>query len=127
MFLRIKGSFKTQKIILIMKLSQFRYNLPPELIALYPAENRDESRLLVVSRKTGEVEHIIFKEIIKFFHEHDVLVFNNTKVFPARLYGNKEKTGAEIEVFLLRELNREQRLWDVLVDPARKIRIGNKL
>lgn len=110
-----------------MKLSQFRYNLPQELIALYPAENRDESRLLVVNRKTGTYEHRVFKEITDYFSEHDVLVFNNTKVFPARLYGNKEKTGAEIEVFLLRELNREQRLWDVLVDPARKIRIGNKL
>ncbi len=110
-----------------MKLSQFRYNLPQELIALYPTENRDESRLLVVNRKSGTFEHKIFKEIPEYFHEHDVLVFNNTKVFPARLYGNKEKTGAEIEVFLLRELNREQRLWDVLVDPARKIRIGNKL
>jgi S-adenosylmethionine:tRNA ribosyltransferase-isomerase len=110
-----------------MKLSQFRYNLPNDLIALYPAENRDESRLFVVNRKTGEFEHRVFKEITEFFRENDVLVFNNTKVFPARLYGNKEKTGAEIEVFLLRELNREQRLWDVLVDPARKIRIGNKL
>jgi S-adenosylmethionine:tRNA ribosyltransferase-isomerase len=110
-----------------MKLSQFRYNLPQELIALYPSENRDESRLLVVNRKTGELQHKIFKDITEYFHENDVLVFNNTKVFPARLYGNKEKTGAEIEVFLLRELNKEQRLWDVLVDPARKIRIGNKL
>ena len=110
-----------------MKLSQFRYNLPQELIALYPATNRDESRLLVLNRKTGKIEHKIFKDIIDYFVETDVLVFNNTKVFPARLYGNKEKTGAEIEVFLLRELNREQRLWDVLVDPARKIRIGNKL
>src|SRR5512140_497529 len=110
-----------------MKLSQFRYNLPPELIALYPSENRDESRVLVVNKKTGEFQHKIFKDIIEYFNEDDVMVFNNTKVFPARLYGNKEKTGAEIEVFLLRELNREQRLWDVLVDPARKIRIGNKL
>lgn len=110
-----------------MKLSQFRYTLPQELIALYPAANRDEARLFVLNRKTGKFEHRIFKEIVDYFEEHDVLVFNNTKVFPARLYGNKEKTGAEIEVFLLRELNREQRLWDVLVDPARKIRIGNKL
>ena len=94
---------------------------------LYPSANRDESRLMVVNRKTGKFEHKIFKDIIEYFNENDVLVFNNTKVFPARLYGNKEKTGAEIEVFLLRELNREQRLWDVLVDPARKIRIGNKL
>ena len=114
-------------IYLIMKLSQFRYNLPQELIALYPSANRDESRLLVVNRKSGEFQHKIFKDITEYFKENDVLVFNNTKVFPARLYGNKEKTGAEIEVFLLRELNREQRLWDVLVDPARKIRIGNKL
>ena len=110
-----------------MKLSQFRYALPQELIALYPTANRDESRLLVVDRKTGNFEHKIFKEITSYFSERDVLVFNNTKVFPARLYGNKEKTGADIEVFLLRELNKEQRLWDVLVDPARKIRIGNKL
>lgn len=110
-----------------MKLSQFKYSLPEELIAKYPAENRDESRLMVLNRATRKIEHRIFKEIIDYFHEHDVMVFNNTKVFPARLYGNKEKTGAEIEVFLLRELNKEQRLWDVLVDPARKIRIGNKL
>lgn len=110
-----------------MKLSQFKYTLPQELIALYPSKNRDESRLMVVHRDTGEIEHKIFKDIVNYFKEQDVLVFNNTKVFPARLYGNKEKTGAEIEVFLLRELNREQRLWDVLVDPARKIRIGNKL
>lgn len=110
-----------------MKLSQFNYNLPEERIALYPTENRDESRLLVVNRKTGQFEHRIFKEIINYFDDKDVFVFNNTKVFPARLYGNKEKTGAQIEVFLLRELNHDQRLWDVLVDPARKIRIGNKL
>ncbi len=110
-----------------MKLSQFRYDLPEELIAKYPAKNRDESRLMVLHRETGKIEHKIFKEIIDYFDDRDVMVFNDTKVFPARLYGNKEKTGAEIEVFLLRELNREQRLWDVLVDPARKIRIGNKL
>ncbi len=110
-----------------MKLSQFKYTLPQELIALYPSKNRDESRLMVVHRDTGEVEHKVFKDIVSYFKEDDVLVFNNTKVFPARLHGNKEKTGAEIEVFLLRELNRDQRLWDVLVDPARKIRIGNKL
>jgi S-adenosylmethionine:tRNA ribosyltransferase-isomerase len=110
-----------------MKLSQFRYSLPEELIAKYPSQNRDESRLMVLNRGTRKIEHRIFKEIIDYFEEHDVMVFNNTKVFPARLYGNKEKTGAEIEVFLLRELNKEQRLWDVLVDPARKIRIGNKL
>jgi S-adenosylmethionine:tRNA ribosyltransferase-isomerase len=110
-----------------MKLSQYKYNLPEELIAKFPAENRDESRLMVVDRKTGKIEHKVFKEILEYFDDGDVMVFNNTKVFPARLYGKKEKTGAEIEVFLLRELNKEQRLWDVLVDPARKIRIGNKL
>jgi S-adenosylmethionine:tRNA ribosyltransferase-isomerase len=110
-----------------MKLSQFGFKLPPELIAKYPSKNRDESRLMVIRRKTGKIEHEIFKNVINYFDEKDVFVVNNTKVFPARLYGNKEKTGADIEVFLLRELNREQRLWDVLVDPARKIRIGNKL
>jgi S-adenosylmethionine:tRNA ribosyltransferase-isomerase len=110
-----------------MKLSQYKYNLPEELIAKYPAPNRDESRLMVLNRNTRDIEHRIFKDIIDYFNEDDVMVFNNTKVFPARLYGNKEKTGAEIEVFLLRELSKEQRLWDVLVDPARKIRIGNKL
>ena len=110
-----------------MKLSQYNYNFSPELLAKYPADNRDESRLMVVERKTGKIEHRIFKEIIDYFNEKDVFIFNNTKVFPARLYGNKEKTGAEIEIFLLRELNRDLRLWDVLVDPARKIRIGNKL
>lgn len=110
-----------------MKLSKFKYKLPPELIALHPAYNRDESRLMVLHKDTGKIEHRIFKDLIEYFDDKDVMVFNNTKVFPARLYGNKEKTGAEIEVFLLRELNREQRLWDVLVDPARKIRIGNKL
>jgi S-adenosylmethionine:tRNA ribosyltransferase-isomerase len=110
-----------------MKLSQFKYHLPEDLIAKYPTENRDESRLMILHRDTEEIEHRIFKDILEYFNDKDVLVFNNTKVFPARLYGNKEKTGAEIEVFLLRELNREQRLWDVLVDPARKIRIGNKL
>jgi S-adenosylmethionine:tRNA ribosyltransferase-isomerase len=110
-----------------MKLSQYKFNLPQDLIAKFPAENRDESRLMILHKDTGKIEHKVFKDIIDFFAEDDVMVFNNTKVFPARLYGNKEKTGAEIEVFLLRELNREQRLWDVLVDPARKIRIGNKL
>jgi S-adenosylmethionine:tRNA ribosyltransferase-isomerase len=110
-----------------MKLSRFKYKLPEELIALHPADNRDESRLMVLHRDTKEIEHKVFKDIIDYFDDKDVMVFNNTKVFPARLYGNKEKTGAEIEVFLLRELNKEQRLWDVLVDPARKIRIGNKL
>jgi S-adenosylmethionine:tRNA ribosyltransferase-isomerase len=110
-----------------MKLSQFNFKLPPDLIAKYPAKNRDESRLMVLHRKTGKIEHKVFKDILKYIDEGDVMIFNDTKVFPARLYGNKEKTGAEIEVFLLRELNRGQRLWDVLVDPARKIRIGNKL
>lgn len=110
-----------------MKLSQFSFKLPEELIAQYPAKNRDESRLMVVNKETGEVEHKVFKDILDYFEDRDVMVFNNTKVFPARLYGNKEKTGAKIEVFLLRELNRDQKLWDVLVDPARKIRIGNKL
>jgi S-adenosylmethionine:tRNA ribosyltransferase-isomerase len=110
-----------------MKLSQYKFNLPPELVAKFPAKNRDESRLMVLHRDTEKIEHKTFKDIIGYFSDRDVMVFNDTKVFPARLYGNKEKTGAEIEVFLLRELNREQRLWDVLVDPARKIRIGNKL
>ena len=110
-----------------MKLSQFKYDLPEELIAQYPVENRDESRLLVVNRKEGKFEHKMFHEVIDYFDDGDAMVFNNTRVFPARMYGNKEKTGARIEVFLLRELNRESLLWDVLVDPARKIRIGNKL
>lgn len=110
-----------------MKLSHFSFNLPNELLAEFPTENRDESRLMVVNRKTGTIEHKLFKDVIDYFDDGDVMVLNNTKVFPARLYGNKEKTGARIEVFLLRELNAEQRLWDVLVDPARKIRIGNKL
>lgn len=110
-----------------MKLSQYGYDFKSEMLAKYPAENRDESRLMVVNRATGKIEHRIFKDIIEYFDEKDLFLFNDTKVFPARLYGNKEKTGAEIEIFLLRELNRELRLWDVLVDPARKIRIGNKL
>jgi len=110
-----------------MKLSQFKFNLPKELIAKFPTENRDESRLMIVHRDSGKIEHKVFKDVVDYVNDQDVMVFNNTKVFPARLYGNKEKTGAKIEVFLLRELNREQRLWDVLVDPARKIRIGNKL
>ena len=110
-----------------MKLSQFKFKLPEELIAQYPAENRDECRMMVVNSKTGEITHHIFKELINYFDEGDVMIFNDTKVFPARLYGNKEKTGACIEVFLLRELNAENKLWDVLVEPARKIRIGNKL
>ncbi len=110
-----------------MKLSKFKFNLPEELIAQYPTENRDESRMMVLNRKDGSIEHKTFKEIIDYFEDQDTFLMNNTKVFPARLYGNKEKTGAQIEVFLLRELNRESLLWDVLVDPARKIRIGNKL
>lgn len=110
-----------------MKLSNFNFNLPEELLAEYPAPNRDESRLMVLNRKDKTIEHKMFKDLIDYFEEDDVLITNNTKVFPARLFGNKEKTGARIEVFLLRELNAETRLWDVLVDPARKIRIGNKL
>ena len=110
-----------------MKLSKFKFNLPEEQIALYPAKNRDESRLMVIERKTGKIEHKIFKDLLEYYGKGDVFIFNNTKVFPARLYGNKEKTGARIEIFLLRELNADLRLWDVLVDPARKIRIGNKL
>jgi len=110
-----------------MKLSQFKFHLPSELIAERPPDNRDESKLIVLNRKTHSIEHRDFKDILEYFNDGDVFVLNNTKVFPARLYGTKEKTGAKIEVFLLRELNRESRLWDVLVDPARKIRIGNKL
>ena len=109
------------------KLSQFNFDLPEELLADRPAKNRDESRLMVINRKTGKFEHKIFKDVINYFDDGDVMIFNNTKVFPARMYGNKEKTGARIEVFLLRELSRKNLLWDVLVDPARKIRIGNKL
>ncbi|MFO7669124.1 MAG: tRNA preQ1(34) S-adenosylmethionine ribosyltransferase-isomerase QueA [Bacteroidales bacterium] len=110
-----------------MKLSQYKFDLPTNLVAKFPSKNRDESRLMVLDRKTQTIDHKTFRDIIEYFDDQDVMIFNDTKVFPARLYGNKEKTGAEIEVFLLRELNREQRLWDVLVDPARKIRIGNKL
>lgn len=110
-----------------MKLSQFKYKLPEDRIAMEPAYHRDESKLMVVHRESGEIEHLQFKNVIDFFDENDVFLFNDTQVFPARLFGNKEKTGARIEVFLLRELNSDMRLWDVLVDPARKIRIGNKL
>jgi S-adenosylmethionine:tRNA ribosyltransferase-isomerase len=110
-----------------MKLSHFNFKLPEELLAEHPSDIRDESRLMVLDRKNKTIEHKLFKDVIDYFQEDDVMILNNTKVFPARLYGNKEKTGARIEVFLLRELNEEQRLWDVLVDPARKIRIGNKL
>lgn len=109
------------------KLSQFNYNLPKKLIAKYPSSERDESRLMVVNRQTGKIEHRLFKDLLDYFEERDCFIFNNTKVFPARMYGRKEKTGAKIEVFLLRELNKEAKLWDVLVDPARKIRVGNKL
>ncbi|MBO4978597.1 MAG: tRNA preQ1(34) S-adenosylmethionine ribosyltransferase-isomerase QueA [Muribaculaceae bacterium] len=110
-----------------MKLSQFKFHLPQELIAEHPAPVRDECRMMVVNRATGEISHHVFKDILDYFNDRDVMVFNDTKVFPALLYGNKEKTGARIEVFLLRELNAEAKLWDVLVEPARKIRIGNKL
>ncbi len=109
------------------KLSNFNFELPKELIAQHPSDNRDESRLMVVDRKTGTIEHKIFKDVLGYFNDGDAFVFNNTRVFPARLFGQKEKTGSMIEVFLLRELNHEARLWDVLVDPARKIRVGNKL
>lgn len=109
------------------KLSQFKFELPEELIAQHPMPNRDESRLMVVHRDTGKIEHRTFKDILEYFDDGDAMIFNNTRVFPARMYGKKEKTGARIEVFLLRQLNEEQRLWDVLVDPARKIRVGNKL
>jgi S-adenosylmethionine:tRNA ribosyltransferase-isomerase len=109
-----------------MKLSEFKFDLPQSLIALHPSD-RGESRLMVINRKTGEIEHKMFADLINYFDDGDVMAINDTKVFPARLFGQKEKTGAKIEVFLLRELNREMRLWDVLVDPARKIRVGNKL
>src|ERR1035437_6516985 len=110
-----------------MKLSQFKFELPLNLIAQHPAKKREDSRLMVIHRKTGKIEHKVFKDILGFFHDKDVMIVNNTKVFPARLYGRKEKTGAKIEVFLLRELNKPNHLWDVIVDPARKIRVGNKL
>ena len=110
-----------------MKLSQFKFNLPESLIAHSPAATRDESRLMVLHKDSGKIEHKVFKDVLDYFDDQDVMILNNTKVFPARMYGNKEKTGATIEVFLLRELNKELRLWDVLVDPARKIRVGNKL
>ncbi|MBX2964019.1 MAG: tRNA preQ1(34) S-adenosylmethionine ribosyltransferase-isomerase QueA [Cyclobacteriaceae bacterium] len=110
-----------------MKLSEFKFELPNNLIALRPAENRDESRLMVIHKDSGKIEHKVFKDVVDYFSDGDLLVANDTMVFPARLYGRKEKTGAKIEVFLLRELNAEMHLWDVLVDPARKIRVGNKL
>src|SRR6187551_3904669 len=110
-----------------MKLSQFKFNLPESLVANNPSATRDEARLMVLHKDSGKIEHKIFKDVLDYFDDQDVMILNNTKVFPARMYGNKEKTGATIEVFLLRELNKELRLWDVLVDPARKIRVGNKL
>ena len=110
-----------------MKLSQFNFELDPERIALYPSQERDQCRLMVLHKDTGEIEHKLFKDVQDYFSEGDVMILNNTEVFPARMYGTKEKTGAKIEVFLLRELNSQSRLWDVLVDPARKIRVGNKL
>jgi S-adenosylmethionine:tRNA ribosyltransferase-isomerase len=109
------------------KLSHFGFDLPKHLIAQHPAKNRDESRMMVIHRDSGKIEHRVFKDVLEYFDEGDIMIFNNTKVFPARMYGCKEKTGAKIEVFLLRELNNDARLWDVLVDPARKIRVGNKL
>lgn len=109
------------------KLSNFNFDLPEKLIAQYPSKERDQSRLMVLNRQTGKIEHRLFKDVLDYFDDGDAMIFNITKVFPARLYGNKEKTGAKIEVFLLRELNNSARLWDVLVDPARKIRVGNKL
>jgi len=116
--------FKARKL---MKLSEFKFDIPNSLIASHPAENRDDARMMVIHRNTGKIEHKVFKDIVNYFDEGDVMVGNDTMVFPARLYGRKEKTGAKIEVFLLRELNAEMHLWDVLVDPARKIRVGNKL
>src|SRR5690348_9047697 len=110
-----------------MKLSQFRFDLPLNLIAQHPSKSRDESRLMVIHRDTGKIEHKVFRDVLGYFKDQDAMIVNNTKVFPARLFGRKEKTGAKIEVFLLRELNASSRLWDVIVDPARKIRVGNKL
>ncbi|MDR3679132.1 MAG: tRNA preQ1(34) S-adenosylmethionine ribosyltransferase-isomerase QueA [Flavipsychrobacter sp.] len=110
-----------------MKLSQFKFELPLNLIAQHPTKTREESRLMIVHKDTGKIEHKTFKDILSYYNDKDVMVVNNTKVFPARLYGRKEKTGAKIEVFLLRELNKPNHLWDVIVDPARKIRVGNKL
>lgn len=110
-----------------MKLSQFKFDLPLNLIAQHPTKSREDSRLMVIYKDTGKIEHKIFRDVLTYFNDKDVMIVNNTKVFPARLYGKKEKTGAKIEVFLLRELNKPNRLWDVIVDPARKIRVGNKL
>ncbi len=110
-----------------MKLSQFKFDLPLNLIAQHPTKSREDSRLMVIYKDTGKIEHKVFRDVLTYFNDKDVMIVNNTKVFPARLYGKKEKTGAKIEVFLLRELNKPNRLWDVIVDPARKIRVGNKL
>ncbi|MFO0414657.1 MAG: S-adenosylmethionine:tRNA ribosyltransferase-isomerase, partial [Bacteroidota bacterium] len=110
-----------------MKLSQFTFDLPLNLIAQHPTKKREDSRLMVIHRKTGQIENRVFRDVMEYFDDKDVFAVNNTKVFPARMYGRKEKTGAKIEVFLLRELNKQNRLWDVIVDPARKIRVGNKL
>jgi S-adenosylmethionine:tRNA ribosyltransferase-isomerase len=110
-----------------MKLSQFVFDLPLNLIAQHPARIREDSRMMVVHRKTGQIENRHFRDVMEYFDDQDVFVVNNTKVFPARLYGRKERTGAKIEVFLLRELNKTSKIWDVIVDPARKIRVGNKL
>jgi S-adenosylmethionine:tRNA ribosyltransferase-isomerase len=110
-----------------MKLSQFRFDLPLNLIAQHPTKKREESHMMVINRKTGDIQNKSFRDIMEYFDDKDVFVVNNTKVFPARMYGRKEKTGAKIEVFLLRELNKTNKLWDVIVDPARKIRVGNKL
>ena len=120
-------SINNKKLSFHMKLSQFKFDLPLNLIAQHPAKKREDSRLMVVHRKTGVIENKHFRDILEYFDDKDVFVVNNTKVFPARMYGRKEKTGAKIEVFLLRELNKPNRLWDVIVDPARKIRVGNKL
>ena len=124
---QLENLLKTKSDRMKYKLSHFNFDLPARLIPKTPNAERDESKLMVIHKESGKIEHKRFKNIIEYFDENDVMIFNNTKVFPARMYGNKEKTGARIEVFLLRELNRENRLWDVLVDPARKIRIGNKL
>src|SRR5260221_12525434 len=110
-----------------MKLSQFKLDLPLNLIAQHPAKRREDSRMMVVHRKTGQIENKHFRDVMEYFDDKDVFVVNNTKVFPARMYGRKEKTGAKIEVFLLRELNKTNRFWDVIVEPPRKIRVGNKL
>src|SRR5690625_4936576 len=109
------------------KQSHFNFDLPKDLISKYPAKERDESRLMVIDRATGKIEHKVFKDLLDYFEEDDCFIMNNTKVFPARLYGCKEKTGADIEVFLLRELNEDAKLWDVMVNPARKIRVGDKV